>query len=1579
MALSPDLISQFAKLTNNENKKKSETTVRGTFKTIDGEEFVQIDGSDIWTPVTSTVEAETGERVTVLIKDHTATVTGNITSPTARTKTVENLKDEVDEHGNTIKQLDNTITQQGNSIIQINNNIKQQNDTINSFGNTIDSQNNKIQSFDNTIKQQGDTITSMNNTITQQGNQITSINNTIEQHGNTINQHDNLISQQGNTITQQGNTISQQGNLISQQGNTITQQGTKLETLNSDVTILNSGFKIEDGVLTGLSEIIVNDLETNNLDAKYANIDFSNIKEAAIEKLFSDSGIIKDLIMSEGKVTGELVGVTIKGDLIEGNTVKADKLVVLGEDGLYYKLNVDALGEATASSDEKYQNGLDGSVIVAESITAEKIAVDDLVAFGATIGGYHITDHALYSGVKNSATNTTRGVFLGDDGQMAIGDANNYLRFIEEDGKYKLEIQASSLKFGTTGTTVEDAIKDVNDKSITSSVEEFYSSDSPTSVTGGEWSTTQPTWTEGKYIWRRTLITKGDGSTSYQPSENGVCITGNTGPAGATGATGATGQNGADGRGIVSTTITYQESTSGTDTPTGTWSDTIPNVNDGNYLWTKTETTYTSGDPSISYSVSRMGINGTNGQNGADGRGIVAVNITYQESTSGSDIPEGEWSNTIPTVEAGNYLWTKTETTYTSGDPSIAYSVSKSAKDGVGIKSMVTMYQTSSDGVNPPTGDWHLEVQETTREKPYLWSRTTIAYTDGTFGGGYSVGAALEGVGIETVEIAYQISSDGTNTPDGEWSDIIIETTYEKPYLWTRTITTYTDGTESIAYSVGGTLLNDTDKGRNLILNSDTEYTSSEKLIARYIPSMYLEEGETYTATICVDPNEEQTDSDMYSKFELSLSNDHKLQCSMNSNEREKYTITKTFTASYAPGMTPDVNHEYGVLQLDQTISKKEYLNAPSEIYVDANNEYMLSVDLEPGTYMIRHSGMNEKYDSMGNGDVLMTFVDNNVEESYIPSGLWVPLEQRETTIKFTFNTDNYNDVTSGTIKNIELYKVIDNTNYLEPFLPENIALDFENNEVIIPVDIEPGLYILYDKSYDYFISVGYELLDNDEVAEYLPTNQITNVFGKRTGLKITLSENETNFTSDNPLLITDLVLNKLIDDGVNYLDDYPDHYEIDKAGGGGQHIPAGFYKFTCSGIDIHDDDPNDIDSLKIEFQFHEWVTVKVNKYNFDGFTCYFEIPFDSHGLTISTGLNTDTWEYGPLKCTVHNMTLTRTTDINRVLVMDHITIPPNDKFHADSYAGPKGTTLYLSWDNMGMPDDGSIEIVAYRMEDSIANRITIDKTIADAKGCELLLKNEYMYYYEIINNSNEAITIENLKIRYLGDSEVSKPDEGLASKPMFNNTIRWIKVEKGDEATDWSPAPEDIYNKMVTEEDLTEVEETLNNRINDAQSTITMLEGMIANLVTDANGGSLMTQTPDGWTFNMSNITGNLEAIQNAMEDSNTRQQETNNELQKLTDLVSDVVARTAYVTIATDDNGDPCIELGRSDNLFKVRITNTAIDFLEGSAKIAYANNNTFYSSKLITKAIQIGEGPGFVWQTRASGNMGLIYISN
>lgn len=669
MALSKDLVNQFVKLTTPEQQ-PTETTVNGTYKKVGNVEYVQIDGSDILTPVESVVTADNDDRVQILIKNHKATITGNISSPSARHKDISTIKDEVDEFGNTIKQMDNTITQQNNSIIQIDNNLKQVNNTILQHDNTINQQGNAILQMNNAIEQQGNDITQIGNKIDQQGDEITSLNNTVVAQGNTINQFDNRITQQDNTITQQGNIITQQGN--------------KINMFDSDIKILNSAFKIKDGVLTGLSEIIVEELETNTLNAKYANIDFTNINYAAIEKVFSESGIIKDLIVSEGKITGELVGVTIKGDLIEGNTIKADKLVVKGADGLYYKLNMDSLGETTVSKDEKYQNGLDGSVIIAKSIVAEKVAVDDLVAFGATIGGFNIGTHSIFSGAKASIGNTTRGIYMDDQGQINIGDSNNFLKYFKDsDGIYKLLISAGSIELGGSGKTVEDEINDIKDitKKSIKSVQILYAlSTSETVAPTTGWSETAPRWESEKYMWQKTIVTYVDNTIL----EGETCIQGAKGQDGKTGPQGPQGVKGDPGNGIKSTDITYQGSTSGTAIPTDTWVTTIPTVAAGSFLWTRTVITYTNNTKATSYSVGKMG---NTGATGATGKGVKSAATTYQAAANGTTIPTGAWSTNVPkTTAALPYLWSRTITTYTDNTTSTAYAVG-STPEGIVVGS----------------------------------------------------------------------------------------------------------------------------------------------------------------------------------------------------------------------------------------------------------------------------------------------------------------------------------------------------------------------------------------------------------------------------------------------------------------------------------------------------------------------------------------------------------------------------------------------------------------------------------------------------------------------------------------------------------------------------------------------------------------------------------------------------------------------------------------------------------------------------------------------------------------------------
>ena len=106
MALSNDLISQFVKVVNSESEKPSETVSYGTVKVSDGATYVQLDGSTMLTPVTSTTLVSDGDRVTVMIKDHSAVVTGNLSSPSATQGTVDSAK----------KELNNTISEFGTIV-----------------------------------------------------------------------------------------------------------------------------------------------------------------------------------------------------------------------------------------------------------------------------------------------------------------------------------------------------------------------------------------------------------------------------------------------------------------------------------------------------------------------------------------------------------------------------------------------------------------------------------------------------------------------------------------------------------------------------------------------------------------------------------------------------------------------------------------------------------------------------------------------------------------------------------------------------------------------------------------------------------------------------------------------------------------------------------------------------------------------------------------------------------------------------------------------------------------------------------------------------------------------------------------------------------------------------------------------------------------------------------------------------------------------------------------------------------------------------------------------------------------------
>ena len=145
---------------------------------------------------------------------------------------------------------------------------------------------------------------------------------------------------------------------------------------------------------------------------------------------------------------------------------------------------------------------------------------------------------------------------------------------------------------------------------------------------------------------------------------------------------------------ISSTSITYQVGDSGTTKPTGDWSTSIPTVEDGKYLWTKTVVTYSDGKNTEAYSVSYKAANGTNGTSVS----VSSTSVTYQVGTSGTTTPTGDWETTVPEVSEGKFLWTKTIVTYSDGKSTTSYSVSYNGTNGTDGADAITMTITSSNG-----------------------------------------------------------------------------------------------------------------------------------------------------------------------------------------------------------------------------------------------------------------------------------------------------------------------------------------------------------------------------------------------------------------------------------------------------------------------------------------------------------------------------------------------------------------------------------------------------------------------------------------------------------------------------------------------------------------------------------------------------------------------------------------------------------------------------------------------------------------------------------------------------------------
>lgn len=476
---------------------------------------------------------------------------------------------------------------------------------------------------------------------------------------------------------------------------------------------------------------------------------------------------------------------------------------------------------------------------------------------GDNIGDYvdsTLTQQEVFNKLTNNGA--AKGLYLTADNELYLNATYIKTGIITDNvGNNYWNLATGEFRLSPTATVGGSAIATKNNTISKVDVEYASGTSNTTAPTSG-WATTAPAWQEGRYIWQRTVTTMQDGT---QNISDPTCIQG---------AAGAGGESIT----IISNTVDYAISDSGT-VPPNNWLESIPPLQPGKYLWTRTVTEYSDGESSIAYGVSYQGENGTNGTDGingtdgTDGIGIVSSNVDYQVSNSGVTPPTGDWSGSVPDMEPGQFLWTRTQFTYTDGDVTTSYSVSYQGEngsqgvpgppgeDGQTLYTWIKYADTPTSGMSDtPDGKKYLGIAynkespiESGNYEDYQWSDikgedgipgtpgengetlyTWIKYATDVSGSGMSdspegcsyIGIAYNkespeesdspadyawsliqgeaGIGVENVVEEYYLSTSNTTQTGGSWSTAQPEWQKGK-YIWTRSKITWTDN--SVTYT----------------------------------------------------------------------------------------------------------------------------------------------------------------------------------------------------------------------------------------------------------------------------------------------------------------------------------------------------------------------------------------------------------------------------------------------------------------------------------------------------------------------------------------------------------------------------------------------------------------------------------------------------------------------------------------------------------------------------------------------------------------------------------------------------------
>ena len=414
---------------------------------------------------------------------------------------------------------------------------------------------------------------------------------------------------------------------------------------------------------------------------------------------------------------------------------------------------------------------------------------------------------------------------------------------------------------GPKGDRGNDGLPGKNGVGLKSTTITYGMSDSDT-VMPTSWTSNPPILVKGKYLWTKTqwMYTDSSSETGYQKTyipQNG--------------SKGDDGLPGKDGVGLVNTTLRYAKSTDGVNKPSGVVVAALndkyqpSNSNTDNLImtgqrvrleqgktyilsaetngnFTNQHVTTTSNNnatiwlvnPNFSTWAIISDNNTANGTRYTHNRPTGEYEIRINTYTTDNSIwvknivfEDGTWSPDIPTVNPGEYLWTRTTWFYSDGTSEQGFSVAKMGeqgpkgdrgndgipgKNGIGIRNTSVLYGLSASETVPPTA-WYENPPKLVKGQ-WFWTKTVWTYTDNTAETGYQKTyvardgndgnngiAGKDGVGIRSTTIAYAQGTSGTLAPTTGWTGQVPNVPAGQ-YLWTKTVWSYTDNTNETGYSV---------------------------------------------------------------------------------------------------------------------------------------------------------------------------------------------------------------------------------------------------------------------------------------------------------------------------------------------------------------------------------------------------------------------------------------------------------------------------------------------------------------------------------------------------------------------------------------------------------------------------------------------------------------------------------------------------------------------------------------------------------------------------------------------------------